>query len=208
MKLIDALNITKGALAKNTLVHILINYHIYNDKIQAQNGSIAIDCACQGFDKKTLSLPGKALLSAAKVCGENIGIKITYTTVMVTGNNTSIKLPVNNSDFPVIKKPVKFNKILISLLDILKQLRPFISLEVNKPVMESVTIRNNYAYAADNKAIARIPIDLPDMVIPVFMIDELLRIVIEPVGYHLTDIAFTFKLSKDIWIQSTLLSGE
>lgn len=207
MNLIDALQIVRGAVAEKDLVPVLTHFFISDGRIQGANGRVAIESHCD-FQCDSITVPGAKFLKAMDLCGEDYMLEVQDNNIEITAGSTSVVLPLSTTPFPVVETVKRFRRLDVKMLETFRRLLPFIAKDASRPQLCAIAIREHYAYAANNPVIARIPIDLPNMVIPVFMINELLRIGIEPVGYNSTNLALTFKLSNAVWIQSTLLTGE
>ena len=202
----EALDIVKGAVADKDLVPVLTHFHIYNGRIQGANGNLAIDCSCLPlFKKSTLTVPADKFIAAVASI-EKPKFKRVQETLIITGDSATIKLPLSTGDlFPITQAAPKYTRLTDKIHGLLESLRPFVSTDSSRQSLLSIAIRDGYAYAASNVTVARIKTKLQDMVIPVYMVDELLRIDQEPTGFYLDERSLYFKLSSDAWIKSSLI---
>jgi hypothetical protein len=91
---------------------------------------------------------------------------------------------------------------------VLRALQPFIGEDASRPWCGSIKVVGNHAYATNNIVLVQAPLAFPgSFALPVYAVEELLRIGSEPVGYALEDNAVTFYLPGDIWLRATLLEN-
>ena len=205
----EALNIVRGAVAEKDLVPVLTHFHIYKGRIQGGNGRVSIDADISILeDADPITIPAAKFLKAMESLGENWSLHWEDDSLIVESGATKFVLPLSTQDYPVVEVEGRYRVIRQPMLAVFKRLLPFVGKDASRPELCSILIINGRAYAANNPVVARIPLDIPDMSIPVFMVDELLRIGLEPTGFQLDDKHLTFRLSKDAWIQSALWTGD
>jgi DNA polymerase III sliding clamp (beta) subunit (PCNA family) len=98
-----------------------------------------------------------------------------------------------------------------AFLDVLRRLRPFVSDDASRPWSMGVLFQGGYAYATNNVLVARAPtgfdIEARRTVVPVFAIDELLRIGVGPLEVTRTSTALFFTFTT-WWLRSHLIETE
>jgi hypothetical protein len=204
----ESLELVRGAVSDKDLIPVLTHFHIYDGKIQGGNGRVSIEAEMSTLrNKDPLTVPAGRFLRA--VDAGAVKITVHDERLHMKGQGLKIVLPLaDSSAYPVAKQPAKWKACKWDLLPVLQQLKPFIGSDASRIALCSIAIRDGYAYAANNPTVARVKCAAPNMVLPVYLIDELLRIGIEPVGYHGSDLLLTFRLTKTSWIQSVLLTGK
>lgn len=205
----DTLHLVRGSVSTKDFVPVLQCFHFYNGRVQGQNGRIAIDAPFPAIGDFTV--PAERFLKAVDACDG------APTVTLTDGGKLSVKkgkfravLPLGaHSSFPLA---VKDGDILATgggFLPMLRKLRPFISDDASRPWSNGILLRDGYAYATNNVIMARVPFawDFGDINLPVYAVDELLRIGEEPTTLLLKPEAITFELG-DAWLRAQLLAGE
>lgn len=209
--MLDTLRLVRGAVADKDLVPVLTHFHIYNGRIQGGNGRVTIDAPLPELKDMQLTVPADRFLKAVDGCqGEPQLTETDAGALMVKLGSFRVRLPLAAKDeFPKQGLPGLSFTPALTLLPILKRLRPFIGEDASRPHLCSILIAGGYAYATNNPVLIRVPApDLPDMTIPVFAADELLRIGRNAQAVAQKDGALYFDLGDDVWLSCQLLEGE
>lgn len=204
----NTLRFVRGSISTKDFVPVLQCFHFYNGRVQGQNGRIAIDSPFPDLGEFTV--PAERFLKAVDACdgapvvtltaSGNLAVKKgTFRALLPLGEHTAFPLAVK-SGTPL---PIGGN-----LLPVLRKLRPFISDDASRPWSNGVLFRDGYAYATNNVVLIRAPVawDATDVILPVYAVDELLRIGQEPDALLLDERALTACLG-DAWLRAQLLTG-
>ena len=213
--MLETLKLVRGAVAEKDLVPVLTHFHISDGHIQGGNGRVAIDAVLTDpvLKKINVTVPGAKFLMAVDGCKGEPTFKKTDVNLIVKRGTFRVVLPLADHDsFPITEPPHGKRltlKVGNDLLPTLRRLRPFIGTDASRAWLCSVLIKDGYAYASNNPIVARVPCDLPDMVLPVYTIDELMRIGIPPIAIWLSPKGnMYFDLNHKRWVYSTTLAGE
>lgn len=205
----NTLRLVRGSVSTKDFVPVLQCFHFYNGRVQGQNGRIAIDAPFPNLGDFTV--PAERFLKAVDACDD------APTVALTDGGKLSVRkgkfralLPLGeHSAFPLATKEGALLSAGGGFLPMLRKLRPFISDDASRPWSNGILLRDGYAYATNNVIMARTPFawDFGDINLPVYAVDELLRIGEEPAELLLQESALTFVLG-DAWLRAQLLTGE
>jgi hypothetical protein len=114
----------------------------------------------------------------------------------------------DHSTFPLAVKGGELLSTGDGILPTLRKLRAFVSDDASRPWSNGILLRDDYAYATNNVVMARtaFPWSFGDVNLPVYAVDELLRIGQEPTGILQDAEALVFELG-DAWLRAQLLTG-
>jgi DNA polymerase III sliding clamp (beta) subunit (PCNA family) len=207
----DTLKLVRGSVSTKDFVPVLKCFHLYNGRIQGQNGRIAIDAPFASLGITDFTVPAERFLKAIDACDSEPDISITDSgKLSVKRKGFRATLPLGeHSAFPLA---IKSGELLATggrFISTLRELKPFISDDASRPWTNGVLLSEGYAYATNNVVLVRSPFawDFGDINLPVYAIDELLRIGIEPDEILLDENALTFVLGE-AWLRAQLLTGE
>jgi len=210
--MLDILNFVRGAVATKDLVPVLTHFHVRDGRIQGGNGRIAIDAPCEELKDFNFTVPAVKFLKSVDACNGEPKLKIT------PSNKLSVKkgafkalLPLaDNTSFPYVVNELTKNKLNTDLLTIFKKLKPFVGDDASRPWSCGILLRNNFAYATNNVVLAKVPIVWPymDVNIPLFAVDELLRIGFAPNSIGIADNRIIFNFVDDSWLSTQLFVDE
>jgi len=204
-----SLNLVRGAVAKKDIVPVLTHFHVYDGRIQGTNGRLAIDAQCD--IELDFTVPAERFLKAVDACDSEPKLKITPGgKLSITRKGFRALLPLTpNENFPKVPPPTHNEHAnLEGLLVVLRKLYPFISNDASRMWSNGVMFRDGYAYATNNVVLARIKYPMQDdFLLPVFAIDELLRIGSTPTSIAVGENCIYFSLG-DAWIRCQKIDGE
>lgn len=207
--MINELQFVRGAVAKKDLVPVLTHFHIYDGRIQGTNGRIYIDHPSS--IRGDFTVPAERFLKAVDACDGSPVIKVGKKLSISKGKFKAL-LPLGEHDAYPRSAPSgkKVNINGVPILDILRRLAPFIGEDASRPWACGVLFKDQYAYATNNVIIARTPcaLALNGVNLPIFAINELLRIGNEPVSMKRSDNSITFEYHNGAWLKTALLSAE
>jgi DNA polymerase III sliding clamp (beta) subunit (PCNA family) len=210
MNTLEILRFVKGAVSTKDLIPVLKNFHLYEGRIQGTNGRVTIDAAFPGAAYNVTVLADK-FVKAIDSCITTATVKVQDSKLLISSGAFTARLALaDHSGFPRAVKEGKIVKNKQPLLPTLRLLRQFVSEDASRPWSNGVLLRDGYAYASNNVTLVRAPVGVNfphNLSIPVFAIDELLRIDEEPTGMALTQHSVVFEF-KTAWLKSVLLSQE
>lgn len=211
----NTLNLVRGAVSTKDLLPVLTHFHIYEGRVQGGNGRIAIDAPCPelaGFD---CTVPAERFLKAVDACDGEPKLKLTDGgKLTISKGKFRATLPLaDHTAFPKVAPPPQITSFLDGiklppLLPTLRRLFPFIGEDASRAWSCGVYLNGGYAWATNNVCLARVPIrQFQNFVLPVFAIDELLRIGQEPVSIEAYENYVIFYFSGNWWMRCQKLEG-
>lgn len=210
--MLETLRFVRGAVAEGgSLVPVLTHFCVYKKRLQGTNGRIYLDAPCAELPFETV-VPAERFLRAVDACDGEPDMKITDTgRLIIKRGKFRAQLMTQGVDmFPLGQVSAgKKIKIGAPLLPVLKTLRPFMSSDAVRPWASTLLFMKGAAFGASNAMIASIKQGSIDKTIqlPVFAIDELLRIGNEPDHYAFDETSITF-FWKDSWLRSQLIVSD
>lgn len=208
-----ALEIVRGAVSTKDLLPVLTHLHIYAGRIQGANGRLNIDTPCGMLARIEATVPADRFIKAVEMCNGTPSLKVTETKLVLSRGSFRAQLPLaDHSSFPRAEVlPTGWKALEGGLLSVLRILRPFISTDAIRPWACTALLQADYGWATNNVSIIRTP--LPRawsgvLMLPVFLIDELLRIDIEPEAWLQDVNHIMFRLPGGTWIRSQKFVGE
>lgn len=210
--MLEILNIVKGSVSAKDLVPVLTHFALHEGRICGYDGRVYIDAPYAYADRHSFTVPAVAFIAAMEVCeGHNSMFSVGNGFLKITSGFFSARLPTGPMEnFPVVVPEGKRIKHAGGLLKAFRKLKPFMGEDASRPWASGVLIKGAKAIATNNIVIAEVPITLAlkDCIIPVFAIEELLRLDREPLAYSQTEDSVTFYLPGDIWLRTKLVAGD
>lgn len=212
--MLETLNLVRGAVSDKDIVSVLTHFYFYDGRVQGTDGRVYIDAPCPEIKQKTV-VPAEKFLRAIDACDGEPKIRFTDKGQMVIEKKPFRALlpcqPPENFPFgqPTPGKP---RQVVPALMAAIKTLRPFLGADAARTWASTALFDkgSGMAFAANNAMIAIVPakgIMHETTQIPVFMIDELLRIARPPTGYTIDENSITF-FWGDLWLRSQLINAE
>jgi hypothetical protein len=211
MPLLDRLKLVHGAVGDRTLLDIMTAFHIYDGRLQGMNGRVAIDAECSELKGVSATVEANRFLKAIEGCEGEPTLTQEDGLLCVKHKRFRAKMKLMDSaQYPRQEvEPGKDHKVKdgVELLEALRILRPFVSQDASRPWSMGVLLRDGFAYATNNVILLRVPVGfaVPPTVIPVFAIDELLRIGCAPDAVRLADTSLYFQFAS-FWLRSQLMA--
>lgn len=207
----DSLDFVRGAVATKDLIPILTNFHIYNGRIQGTNGRLTIDAPCPELAEWEFTVPATAFLKAVDACSSEPVIKLDEGYAVISKGSFKCRLPLDDHNTFPRQEPAgdDGDGLNGALLPALKLLRPFVADDASRPWACGVLFKDGEAFATNNITAVGIPaVRFPEPInLPVFLIDELLRIGLEPVKVQASINNITMVFANGSWIKSSLLAA-
>lgn len=219
-----AFNLVRGAVSKKDLVPVLTHFAIHQGRIYGYNGRILISAPCKELkDFASCTVPAALLLAAIDACTGNPVLAtaanqdgVPRVTVTDAGSDFKAVLPAGDiANFPVPVPPAKAKKIKDPLLPVLRLLQPFIGEDASRLWCASIKFQGAVAIATNNVAlaVAGLPQGMPltTCALPVFAVEELLRMGLEPTGIVFEGDdkhALWFLLPGQVWVRTSLVADQ
>lgn len=211
--MLTTLQFVRGVVSEvDNVMPVLTHFCVYNGRLQGANGRLAIDSPCPelAFDAV---VPADRFLRAVDACRGEPKIKLTDGKVIVERKPFRATLPrLPIADYPITEVAKgKKTPLQGDLLAHLKTLRPFMSEDAERAWASTLLFdaKSKTIYAASNATIGMVE-GAPfkdSIMLPVFCVDELLRIGKEPDQYSQDDNLLTFYWG-DQWLCSRKITGE
>lgn len=203
----EVFNIVRGAVSTKDLIPVLTHFAFNAGTLQGFNGRLAISTPTHDTDLVQLNCTVPAIPLLAAIDGikndnfraEIIGDKLSITNLTsVAGASFNAHIPIGKLDeFPLAAPdPIELRvRCETNVLPILRALRPFMGEDASRPWVGSMHFFRGMATVTNNVMLVRTMTThflLHGAELPVFVIDELLRIGVEPESYVLTGNTITF----------------
>jgi len=214
----DSLDIVRGAVSKKDLIPVLMHIAFTEGHVHGANGILHICAPAPEFSRlPSFTVDAQRFLPVLDAFIDGVPKLVVKDGILrVHGGLFRASIPTGKiEEFPMSAPPAKGKVLKAPLLPILRAVRPFISEDASRPWSQTVKFDTGYAYATNNVAIIAQPVTpitlsaaLKGAVLPVFVIDELLRIGIEPVAFvhEGTTVAFTYP--SKAWVRCALSAYE
>lgn len=209
----DIFKLLHGAVSNKDFVPVLTHFAVKEGRAAAFDGRVYLSMPAPELKHLTpFTVPAGPLLAALAGCGERpAALSVKDERLLVAAPGFRARLPIGSAEaFPFLEPPSKFTKLKgQSFLAALKALRPFMGDDATRPWCSSILLRERCAYASNNVVLAErvLPLRFPrPLGLPVFAVDELLRIDLEPTGVAIEDKMLTFFLPGEIFLQATLFA--
>lgn len=201
--MLKELNRVRGAVSPKDIVPVLTHFRIKDGTIQGTNGRLTLETHAVGLVGLDITVPAVKFLKAVDACHGEPSLRVTDVGNLVVKKDTlKVVLPLaNNDDFPEQTPSDEYTFIDgVKLLGVCRDLYPFISADASRPWSCSIKFDGGFAYATNNVTLVRCKAPgTPDFVLPIAMIDELLRINLPPTGVTVTEHRIIFKLDGATW---------
>ena len=202
-----ALNFIRGSIATKELVPILTHVHFSGERIQAFNG---VTCVSYPFETDfDAAVPAKQFIKAVDICEGSPDIVSDGKSILVRRGSFKCKLPVEaETDFPEqdvtsgtrVDCPEDFLAVMVKL-------RGFVSEDASRPWSNGVKVMQGMAYATNNVTLVRHPLNVADVVLSIQLIDEMIRVRLQPEHLIVGDHEVTAVYDKG-WIKGRIQTGE
>jgi hypothetical protein len=215
--MLDTLRFVRGAVSDSTgsgIIPVLTHFCIYDGRIRGADSRVTIDAACPELAGINTVVPAEPFLRGIDACNGEPTFRFTEGGKLVVERKPfRAQLPVRPvADYP-LEEPSKGRKFKLdgeALLDKIARLRPFISNDAERPWASTMYFGKDAAYAASNAMIAMIPSGIFSKAIqlPIFCVDELLRIERPPAQWSDDDHSVTFTWENGDWLRAQKITQE
>lgn len=208
--MLEALNFVKGAIAKKGLTSTLAHFRIENGTIKGYNGTIALSSPI-ALD---LDITPKAIpfIKAITACKKTTAMSVTSAgKLSIKSGKFKAFIECIDEAYPDVRPEGDIIKLKSSFIDILKQLKPFMCTDSNRPWSQGILFRGRSAYATNNIIVVEtwLPAKFPiEVNIPAPAVNELIRIKEDPIKIQVSDLSMTFHYEDGRWLRTALLDLE
>jgi len=207
--MIDSINFVKGAVAKKDFVPNLTHFQICDGFIKGYNGEMAI-CSPISCDLNMTPHAGQ-FLQAITSCEDTVALSRTKSgKLSVSSSNFRVLVDCSQAEeFPDVEPKGELIEPTGSLLNALKTLEPFVSIDASKPWSTGILLRGKSAFATNNVIMGeywlgyKTPIEVN---IPATAIKEIIRINEEPVQLQYEKDSLTLHYENGRWLSTKLLA--
>ena len=208
--MLNSLKIVRGAVSDKNLVPVLTHIAVYEDRVHGFDGRVHISAPAPAQLKDfSFTVPMKPFMAAMEAC-EGRTLMIDHSDNKLTVNNTDgflATMPTGPIDaFPIPELGGKKIKVK-ELLPVLRALRPFIGQDATRPWSAGILFEDTLAMATNNAVLVQASFhgQMPRVVIPVFAVEEIIALGMEPQSIMLTDNALVLNYPGKIWLRTVLL---
>lgn len=210
------LNTIRGAVAKKSMVPILTHVRVYQGRVQGGNGRYCIDSPCMGLYGFDFCCPADRFIKAVDACNGDPVIRLTEggRVTLTQGKFRAILPTMPVAEYPLAVREAGARAIFDgSWLEPLKQLEPFIGEDASRPWAMGVWLADDgFMYTTNNVSAVRVAgpwssFNEP-IILPGYLVDELLRLGMEPLDVWYSQNSITFIFPDDVWLQGRLVEGQ
>lgn len=205
--MLEELERVKGAVSSKDLLPVLTHFHIYDGRIQGGNGFVTIDAPCSL--RWNVTVPADRLIAALSACKVEPVLSVSPTRLSVKAGAFSAWVPLLPQDeYPRGEATSGVTHTCSSLRETIKKCYDFIGTDASRPWGRALLLRDGFAWATMNTALIRVPQPWPcEVEVPVFALDELLRMPDDPDGFAADENSITFFYKDGAWLRSQLFSS-
>lgn len=211
----DAFELVRGGVSEKDLVPVLTHFAFHEGRVYAANGRVQLSAPVPELAHLSLTVPAAAFIAAMDGCTETepkIGVAKDELSLIVKGKRFRASMPFGGiEEFPMhaVADTLKEDRIDPGLLRALTVLRPLIGEDASRPWCATVLVANGQALATNNIVLAAVKLrtPLPPFALPVFAVDELLRINRDPIACVVDATSVEFVLPGEVHVRAQLLAG-
>lgn len=204
----------RGAVADRGVVPELTHFFVYQGRIQGSNSRLAIDAPLPELGGVSFTVPADKFIRAVDCMEEEPKLEVSTTKLTLKHGRLTVRLPLLANDaYPRSVPNAPEWEPESPLLPVLEALRPFCSTDAHNAWSLGVLLTEDYAHATNNTCIVRMPCDLLAgtklrVNLPVYAVDELLRIGEEPTHFGVDERSITFHLADGSWVRTQMIAAE
>lgn len=209
--MLNALKIIRGAVSDKNLVPVLTHVAVHAGRLHGFDGRVHISVPApkelKHFSFTVPMMPFMAAIEAGKV-GCMVAHNYETNRLVVTSNNGFLaSMPTGDmSAFPL--PTIEGKKLKVQgLLPVLQALHPFIGQDATRPWSAGILFQGAIAMATNNAVLVEAPVQtlMPKVVIPVFAVEEILALGMEPQSITLSEHAMVLHYPGSVWLRTVLL---
>lgn len=208
--MLDALNLVKGAVSERDLVPALTHLAIDDGHIHGFNGRVHISTPCKELKGFKFTVPMAPFLAAVEACeGDPKILQVEGKNVIfIRRGKFGANMPYGPlENFPLPQASAAKKIKVANLLPVLSALRPFIGQDATRAWSASIKFNGSTAIATNNVVLvqAMLKTAIPSMALPVFAVEEMLRLGYEPTTVTVKPNAATFHYTGGLWLRTLLI---
>lgn len=213
--MLNTLRLVHGSVSTKDLLPVMKHFYIYNERIQGQNGRVALDAPLPGM-RVSLTVPAARFVKAVDACEDDPQLSITPQKVIIKSGRFRATLPIMANDaYPRDSADPSSTELTAPILPVLRNLVKFISDDASHLWSLGVKFFDGHAFATNN--VTAVMTDYPmgdNFTLPIWAIDEMLRINEEPTRYGIGMNAndepnsVTFHYHDGIWLKAYLIAQD
>lgn len=211
--MLSDLKFISGAVARKDYVEELCHFVIAGGRAGSHDGLLSMSTPIAL--ELDVTPHARTMIKAVQACDDESAIALHVTAagrlairsgsfrayIGCLPNDTRVEQPQPEGDFM---------EVAPSLLDAIRTLAPFMSVDASRPWAQGIYIRENSAFATNNIILAEYwhGSAFPhDVIIPADAVTELLRVKQTPVAVQVSPSSATFHFEGERWIRTQLLDG-
>lgn len=212
--MLDALNLVKGAVSDKDLVPALTHLAVNDGRIHGFNGRVHISTPCKELKGFCFTVPMVPFLAAIEACEGEPKIMLVEGTdkrmlTVRSAGDFLATIPYGDiQQFPIPDPSKAKKQKLKNLLQALAALRPFIGQDATRPWSASIKFQGCIAMATNNVILVEASLEslIPTMALPIFAVEELLRLGRDPTHMTVEPNAATFHYGtgEGLWLRTQL----
>lgn len=200
----EVFNIVRGAVSTKDLIPVLTHFAFDSGVLQGFNGRLAISTPASQLSHLSCTVPAIPLITAIDAVESEYFSAIVENDKLIVSSDISkpriftARIPIGKlTEFPLAAPDLDEQRVRCqdNLLPILEALRPYVGEDASRPWVSSVLFSRGMATVTNNVMLVRTMTKhalLEGVQLPVFAIDELLRIGEEPYSYAQNENTITF----------------
>lgn len=210
----ESLAIVRGAVSTKDLVPVLKHLAFNAGEIHGFNGHVHICTHDENLAAlPPFTVPADRALKALDACAlEPAELYVEENVLHVRAGRFSARVPTGSIDEFPLHQPTRAGELPCEeLLDVFQALREFVSNDASRPWSQGVLLRDGRAYATNNVVLAAVDLPesllhLPSVIVPLFSVDEVLRIGMTTTSLVYDESTLTFFLGDGrTWVRSSLI---
>lgn len=212
--MLDRLKRVYGAVQERSLLSVLSHFYIYEGRVQATDGRMAIDAPLPEMSGISVTVPADRFLAAIEASDADPVIEAQENHIVITSGRFKAKIPIMAIDAFCRSEPNAPDwEPEEALLPTIKRLRPYIANDATNIWSTALLLTTTHAYATNNVCLVGEPCSLLDgtgierLAIPRFAIDEILRFGMEPTNFGVSENCVTFYFDK-VWLRTQLIVAD
>jgi DNA polymerase III sliding clamp (beta) subunit (PCNA family) len=206
----EILNIVRGAVSTKDIVPVLTHFYFHEGIVQGGNGKIVIQAPLPDVGELSTVVPAADFLRAIDAC--NSDMKLTFTDtgrLKVSKGKFKVFMPVAEKEtYPSVVMEGDWKKAPNDLVNKIRLLRPFVGDDAVRVWSCGMNMESGYLRATNNITLVRTEIEYDEfpITIPVYALDEIVRINREVLFIAVKDNNIMFDLGDNIYLRAQLFN--
>lgn len=205
--LLDSLQIIKGAVSTKDLIPVFTHVAVHEGLIHGFDGRVHICAPAPELKGYSFTVPMVPFVAAVETCQGKPQIEVKETSLQITAGDFKASMPYGPIEsFPMADLQGAKRKVQ-RLLPVLQALQPFIGIDATRPWSAAIRFQGGMAMATNNVVLVEMAVDpkLPEMTLPAFAVEEILRLGVEPTHVTVAGGCATLYYPGHIWLHTKLM---